>query len=274
MSCQRCPFLFVAHEHVVQQDLRDLSLFFSCLRQSSSHTLLLSPLLLMQCLHQLPNGLSVISCSILSCSHGRGLRLSKLFLFLLPPLFLLTSRIQHRSTSSILIMHTSFVASLSICSCTVHEFLQHSGSRWPPEHHRHFIRVRVVDPSQFSSYSDLFSASSCTRLSSCSLESSGHRSRSRCTIPAVRTPRCSSSTVVLTGQRSFDVSVRPRSSCCTSCRPERFSHLASPSTRIGLPFAAANLTVFVAFVIFHLDISDSPFDHKLLRWVGYSSRSN
>ena len=62
---QRLPFLLVARERVVQMDFWVLPLFFSCFK-----TVLLSPLPLMQCLHQLRNGRCVISYSILWCSLG------------------------------------------------------------------------------------------------------------------------------------------------------------------------------------------------------------
>ena len=34
-------------------------------------------------------------------------------------------------------------------SCSVHEFLPHSGSHWPSENRRHLIRVRLVEPHMF-----------------------------------------------------------------------------------------------------------------------------
>ena len=144
---------------------------------------------LMRCLHQLRNGRCVISCSnflVRGCQRSCFricLPVSKLFLFLCSSDFSCSPS----STSS----HTSFLASFSVLvlqRSRISSTFCFTLAAWELAF-CHSCSARRTSHVLWLSNPLVRPTAQQTRLASCSSESSGQCSCSRCTIPPVRTRR-------------------------------------------------------------------------------------
>ena len=196
----------------------------------------------MQCLHQLRNGRYIISCSVLSCSLScRGSLFRGIFF---SPNSSSSTRFFCSSdfpcptspTSSILVVHTSFLVSFSVLVSQHHEFLPHLV---------HVGRLEIgVHSFVFGSSNLTFSfviepafASNCTTNTLFLL------------LIGILWPAFEHDDVFLVDSRIHGGLLTSASkNFMLHFLPSRTnSSFASLSTRIGRPSAAANLTVFISY---------------------------
>ena len=126
-KCQRFPFFFVSHAHVVQMEFWKMSLFLISLSDGPSDSPPLPPF------PRLRNGRCVIWCSILSCSLGcRGRVWRVVFLSPNSSSFLCSSGCSC-STSATSSRILPFLLQFQFWFDSVLEFLLRFRSRRPPE---------------------------------------------------------------------------------------------------------------------------------------------